>query len=193
VTPRPTVQSCPACRRSFTLSAGPALDPSVVPPPVHQAGYGLRLKWSILVTYRFASLEAGGIMYGTFDPVVGIAPIEQTGIAYSDVVSIGITRKPAWAEVIAGILVPAPIAFFAGWAAIAIVMHKVEVAAAIFAAIALGFGVLAAWMIRRGFVIGRRSARIVGRWASFTVPFEKSPAFYPELFRRCGLEAPPMP
>jgi hypothetical protein len=193
VNPSPVAQSCPGCRRKFTLTAGPALDGSLVPPPVHQAAPGIRLKWSMVVTYCFAALDQGGIMSGTLDPVVALAPIEQKGIAYADVVSIAIWRKINWLELVLGVLVPVPIALFSAWAAILIVMKEVGVAFAIFAAIALAFGLLAAWIIHRAVAIGRRSARIVGRWASFTVPFDRSLAFYEELFRRCGLAAPPIP
>ena len=150
------------------------------------------LKWSILVTYQFATLEPGGVSYGTLDPVVGIAPIESHGVAYPDVVSIAIWRKLALPDCISGFLVPLPIALFSFYGAILAVRGSAAFAG-ILAVIGLLFGLLAAYLLHRGFVIGRRQARIVGRWVSFTVPFDKNRAFYNELFRRCGIAAPPIP
>ncbi len=186
------LQSCGRCTRRFTLSAGAALDGSVVAPPPHPAAFRIHLKWSILVTYQFATLDPGGVSYGTLDPVVGIAPIDSAGVAYPDVVSIAIWRKLALPECISGILVPLPIALLSFYGAILAVRGS-AVGAGILAFIGLLFGLLAAWLLHRAFVVGRRQARIVGRWASFTVPFDKSPAFYGELFRRCGIAAPPIP
>ena len=190
--PSTTPQRCGRCAGKFTLSAGAALDSSVVPPPFHPAAPRIQLKWSIVVTYQFAALDALGVSYGTLDPVVGIAPIEQHGIGYVDVVSIAVWRKLALPDCIAGILVPLPIALFAAYGAILAAAKSAGVAA-VLGAVAIGFGLLAWLLLHRGFKIGRRQARITGRWQSFTVPFERSPAFYAELFRRCGLAAPPVP
>jgi hypothetical protein len=190
--PNPVAQSCAGCRRRFTLSAGPALDGSVMPAPFHPAAMRIALRWSMVVTYGFATLEPPGIHSGTLDPVLAVAPIEQTSIAYGDVVSIAVWRKVAWGDCIIATLIPVPIAFFAAWGAI-LAVTKAGGVAAVCAAIALGSGLLAAWLYRRGIVIGRRQARIVGRWASARVPFETSPAFHEELFRRCGIARPPVP
>jgi len=191
-TPSAIVQSCGRCGRSFTLSAGPALDGSIAPPPFHPAAFRISLRWSIVVTYRFATLEPQGITYGTLDPVVGMAPVDQSQIAYPDVVSIAVWRKLALTKCFAGALVPLPIALFAAYGAI-LAVAKAPGVAAVLGLIALAFGLLAAWLLHQGIAVGRRQARIVGRWTSFTVPFENSPSFYAELFRRCGLAPPPIP
>jgi len=185
-------QSCARCSKRFTLSAGPALDGSVIAPMPHPHAFPINLKWSILVTYRFAVLEPMGVTSGTLDPVVAVAPIEQTSVGYPDVVSIAVWKKLAIPDLIAGLLVPLPIALLCAWGAIASVTHSVGFGAFMFLLTA-GFGLLTWVLFRRGFVVGRRQARIVGRWASFTVPFEKVPAFHSELFRRCGIPAPPIP
>ena len=95
-------------------------------------------------------------------------------------------------DCIVATLVPVPIALFCLWVAILAGTKAIGVAV-VFAAIGVAMGLLAAWLYRRGLVIGRRQARIVGRWASTTVPFETSPAFHEELFRRCGIARPPLP
>jgi hypothetical protein len=190
--PQPVPQQCGGCRRSFTLSAGPALDASVIAPPPHPAARPYKIKWSIVMTYRFATLDPGGVSSGTLDPVIGLAPIDQAGIAFPDVVSIAVWRKLALVDCIVGVLVPVPIALFFAWGAIAVAMKGPGVAA-VLGVIAIVFGLIAAMLLRRGFVLGRRQVRIVGRWASFTVPFERAPVFHAELFRRCGIVAPPIP
>ena len=102
--PSPSPQECQGCRRAFTLSPGPALDGSVIAPPPHPSAFPIHLKWSIVVTYRFARLEEGGVTSGTLDPVVGMAPIDQVGIAYPDVVSIAVWRRLAWVDLVVGAL-----------------------------------------------------------------------------------------
>jgi uncharacterized membrane protein (DUF441 family) len=190
--PGPVAQSCAGCRRRFTLSAGPALDGSVIPAPYHPAAMRIALKWSMVVTYGFATLEPPGINSGTLDPVLAVAPVEQTSIAYGDVVSIAVWRKVAWGDCIAATLIPAPLSLLLAVSAI-LAVAKAPGVAAVCAAIAIALGLLAAWLYRRGIVIGRRQARIVGRWASARVPFDTSPAFHEELFRRCGIARPPVP
>lgn len=132
-----------------------------------------------------------GVTSGTLDPAIGMVPIDQVAIAFADVISIAIWRKIGWSDTIVGFLVPAPIALLCLWGAIA--ARGAPAGAVILAFIALAFGGLAAFMIRRGLVIGRRFARVVGRYGSLVLQFDKSQALYTELFRRSGLVAPPIP
>lgn len=190
--PQPTPQVCQGCRKRFTLTPGPALDGSVIAPPPHPSAFPIDLKWSIVVTYKFARLDQGGVTSGTLDPVVGMAAIDQVGIAFPDVVSIAVWRKLGWVDCIIGALVPFPIALLCVWVAILAVPKALGVAA-VFGAIAIAFGLLATYLFRRGYVTGRRQARIVGRHGAMTVLFTQSPAFHHEIFRRCGLLPPPIP
>ena len=166
-------------------------------PPWDPRSFPINLKWSIVVTYQYSALQAQGVTYGTLDPVVGMAPMDQSGIGYGDVVSIAVWRTLALPELISGALVPLPIALLCAWGAISVLVHSGAngaFGAGIFGVLALLFGFLT-WfvLVHRGISRGRRRARIVGRWRSFTVPFESNPAFHAELFRRCGLLAPPVP
>jgi hypothetical protein len=185
-------QVCGACRHKFTLSPGPALDGSIVAPPPHPSAFPIDLKWSIVVTYRFARLEQGGVTSGTLDPVVGMAAIDQVGIAFPDVVSIAVWRKLGWVDCVIGALVPAPIALLCAWGAMASVTKAPGVAGTLIV-LAIVFGLVAVHLFRRGALTGKRQLRIVGRYGSITVPFSNSPAFHHEVFRRCGLLPPPIP
>ena len=189
--PAPTPQACSACGKRYTLSVGPAFDLRIaVPPPVAPVFY---TQWSAVVTYDFAKLEPMGVTSGTLDPVVAMAPMQQVGIAYADVASIAVSRRIAWVEPIVGALVPAPIALFCAFVAI-VAVAKSPGAAAVTFAIALAFGTLAAFMIRRGIVRGRQTIRVTSRWnQSITIRVDQTPAFREQLFARCGLAAPPMP
>ncbi len=155
----------------------------------------ITVKWSIVVTYRVATLEPQGVVSGTLDPVIGVAPMDQVAIGYGDVVAVAVWRRIAWPELLAGVLLPAPIAAFCEYVALLAAMHSHDaVPTAIFAGIGLLFGALAVWLVYRGAVVGRRQARITGRYHQvIVVPFDKSPAFYEQLFRRMGLEPPPIP
>lgn len=191
------MQTCGACRKTFTLSAGPALDGAVVAPMWNPSAFRVGLKWSVVVTYQYATLEPQGVTMGTLDPVVGMAPMDETGVGYPDVVSIAIWRKLAWPELIAGAFVPLPIALLCAYGTIAVVAHggtRDAGVAGVLGVLTLLFGLLTWYLVvRRGIVIGRRKARIVGRWRSFTVPFDGNRAFHQELFRRSGIVAPPVP
>lgn len=189
--PSASPQSCARCGRRFTLSAGHALDPSIVPPPPHGATK-ITIRWSAVVTYRFATLDHGGILSGTLDPVVAMAPIDQVGVAFHDVASIAVWRKLAWSNLIVGVLVPLPLGLLLTISGMAIVL-KATGTGLIVAMIGLGFLALGALLIYRGFVVGRRFARVVGRAQVFTIQFDSRPMFHHELFRRCGIVPPPLP
>jgi hypothetical protein len=164
----------------------------VVAPPPHPSAFPIDLKWSIVVTYRFARLEHGGITSGTLDPVVGMAAIDQVGIAFPDVVSIAVWRRLGWVDCIIGTLVPLPITLLCLWATI-LAVPRSPGGAAVFGVLAIVFGLFAFFLFRRGAVVGHRQARIVGRYGTVTVPFSNSAAFHHELFRRCGLLPPAVP
>ncbi len=191
--PAPGPQACARCTKRFVLSAGPVLDPNAaarVPPP-HPGAGSIHLKWGELVLYKFANLDPVGITSGTLDPAIGMVPIDQTAVAFRDVVSIAAWRTIAWTKGIVGILVPAPIALLFFWGAIA--ARSSPIGALILALFGLLFSALAAYMIRGGFVIGNRHARVVGRYGAVTLRFEQDKRMWPELHRRSGLVAPPIP
>ena len=186
------MQRCGRCGRAFSLVAGPAFDVSVQPPPYDPTARRVSFKWSLIAVVLFAALEPRGVTTGMLDPVVGLAPINQTEVSYWDVVSIAVWRKPALLEAIAAILVPVPIALFAAYGVL-VSLRGDPAFAAVCGAGFVVFGLLAAILLRRALIVGRRQARIIGRLGTVTVPFDGKRAFYNELFRRCGLPAAPIP
>lgn len=188
--PNAEPQSCAGCGRRFLLRTGAALDASATPP---QAIPGrLRIKWASVVTYCFAELEPMGIASGTLDPVVALAALDKTEIAYGDVISIALWRTKAWMQGIVGVLIAVPIALGCAVATVSTVSTSAG------AAVTLGlftivFGATAARLIRHGLIIGRRRARIVGRWRSMIVQFDANAFFCEQLFQRCGLPPPTVP
>jgi len=152
----------------------------------------MSVKWSLIAVLLFAALNPGGVATGMLDPVIGVAPINQTEVAYRDVLSIAVWRKLALTEAVSAILVPLPVALVAAYGALTS-LRDAPGFAGICGIGFLLFGLLAAILLRRGLVVGRRQARIVGRWGIVTVPFDGKRAFYNELFRRCGLPPAPIP
>lgn len=193
-TPGPAPQACASCKRRFTLSVGPALDPRVVAPIPHPATMKITVKWSAIVTYRFATLDAGGVISGTLDPVLAVAPIDQVGIAFPDIGTIAIWRKIGWSSFLVGLAVPLPIGLFSALGGA--LMLRSSVGAGIFTLVfGLAFLAVAAIMIQRGAIIGRRRARIVGRLPGQFIEMElgTGSVFHDQLFRRAGLIPPAIP
>jgi hypothetical protein len=191
-TPAPGTLICERCARRFTLTVGPALDGRIAVPPPHPATARITIRWSIVVTYQFATLDPIGVMSGTLDPVIAVAPMDQSGIAFTDVLSIAVWRQVAWSQLFGGLVFPLPFGLLAAWGAI-LGARKDPGSAAIIGVIALALLSLFAFFLRRAFVVGRRNVRIVGRHRSFTIPVQTNRWFYDELFRRCGLLAPEVP
>jgi hypothetical protein len=178
------------CTKTFSLVPGAALDPSIVPPALHPAMQQVHVRWSAVVTYRFANLDSFAVTSGLLDPVVAMAPIDQVVIAYRDVVSLAAWRKIAWTKLIAAVLLPTPVALLLFWGAIA--ARSAPVGALILGGFGVLFAALAALLIRSAVVGGLRFVRVIGRYPgqTLTVQLEKQPFFYDQLFRRCGVLPP---
>ena len=167
------------------------MDPAVVAPM--PGGIQIKLKWASLATYEFAHLDPAGVSGGTLDPLIAVAAISQNGVGYPDVLFITVWRKLAIVNGIIGLLVPLPMALGFLAAAVGNLMASAVGFGAVMFVFALLFGLAAFTLVRRGFIIGKRLVRVVGRYGVVEAQFQTSPAFYTELFRRCGLVAPPLP
>lgn len=138
---------------------------------------------------RVGTVEAIGVSEGVLDPVIGLVPVETSGVMYPDIVSIAVWRERDWVELAVAVLVPLPIgAFFAAIGII--VLIKAGLAGLTMAAAALVLLLLAAFMIRRAVVTQKHLARIFGRHRCITVRFDRPGSqrvrFHDELLGRAG-------
>lgn len=181
----PGLQSCPRCQRRFALYVGAALDPSLSVSPI---GPKLQVKSPGFFLMRYGVLDERGIAEGNLDPIIGRLPIDTQGVAWHDIASIAVHRAPAWADLIVAMLIPLPIALGLGVLAIEAPF------AAVFAAIFAAFAGLLIW---RGHGVQACRARIIGRYRTIDVrfdrPFWRRQQFHDELVRRAGGSPGPMP
>jgi hypothetical protein len=182
---RPGPQTCPRCGRAFTLYVGPALDPTLTASP---SGPKLQVKSPGFFLMRYGVLDERGIAEGNLDPIIGHLPIDTQGIAWHDIASIAVHRAPAWTDLIVAVLVPLPITIGLGLLAIEAPF------AGVFAAI---FALIAGFLIWRGYGVQACRARVIGRYRTIDVrfdrPFWRRQAFHDELVRRAGGSPGPMP
>lgn len=181
----PGLQTCPRCNRSFALYVGAALDPSR---SVSPSGPKLQVKSPGFFFMRYGVLDERGIAEGNLDPIIGRLPIDTQGVAWHDIASIAVHRAPAWSDLVVAALIPLPLALGLGF--LALEAPFASVFAAIFAALA---GVL----IWRGYGVQACRARIIGRYRTIDVrfdrPFWRRQQFHDELVRRAGGSPGPMP
>lgn len=108
--PARAAQTCSACRTTFALYAGAATDPSVVPPaptPATQAIKGpLGERLHASVRDRGSARRRGG----RARPVVARLALDKNGVAWHDVVSVTVWRRPDFVELAVAIIIPTPIA-----------------------------------------------------------------------------------
>ncbi len=185
-TPGPEAQACTRCGGAFALYAGAALDGAVRPPPIDPGAERVKVRSAAVVTYRIGMLDPQGVSEGMADPITGLVPIDQSGVAYQDVVTIGIWRKPDLVELFTALLIPTPIATLLLLGAVKTPQLLV---------IALPFALVAAWMIHRAIVVQATFARVVGRYRAIKVRFDRPGRrrrrFHDELLRRSGVVATP--
>jgi hypothetical protein len=178
-------QRCGGCDRPFALYTGYAADPSVVPPPPDPRAHRIQVKSGL----RVGTVEAVGVSEGVMDPVIGLVPVETSGVMFPDIVSIAVWREPDWVELAVAVLVPLPIGAFFAFVGI-IVLIKTGFSGLTMAAIAVALLLLAAFMIRRALVTQKNIARVFGRHRCITVRFDRPGGqrvrFHDELLARAG-------
>ena len=186
--PSSAVQPCPSCGRAFVLRAGAALDPAVVPPPPAPGAGQVTVRWSEIITYRLATVDAQGVAEGLADPVTGLIPLDKSGVAFPDIYTVAIWRKPEIARFVVASLLPLAVAVPSAVAS-ASNPHLLVVAAP--------FLLLVVWFAYRAFGIGAHFARVVGRYRAITVRFDRPiwrrRRFHDELMLRAGIGASPSP
>lgn len=184
-----TPQACAACRKPFVAVLGPLLDRNVVAPAADPRVGSFFLKWSLGFVSKTAVFGPAGMQCGMLDPVIGLAPMNQVTIGWSEIASITVWRTTAWGLAIAGPLCFVPFGVLAAFAAI----DSHAVARIVAAVVAVAFFVIPAVLVRHAVKVGHLNARVVGRQGVADVRLDRRLVVYMELFRRSGLTAPAQP
>lgn len=146
------------------------------------------MKAAGLVSYRLGIVEAEGVAAGDTDPVLGMIPMDKSGVAHGDILTISVWRKIDVLALVVALLVPVPLALL-GLAA------TLESVAGLF--LLVPFGTLGAWMLYRALGIRRNFVRVVGRYRAIEIRFDKPSwrrrKFHDELLRRAGLPPAEIP
>ncbi len=183
--PGPGAQTCSVCHKPFTLYTGCVMDPSLSPSP---GGPKLQVKSPGAFLMRYGVIDERGVAEGALDPVVALVPVDTSGVAWHDVVSIAFWRSPAWTDLVVALLIPLPIAFGLGWLA----MNATGAAIP-----ALFFATIGGVLLWRALGVMKCQARIIGRYRTIIVrfdrPFWRRRQFHDELVRRAGGTAGAMP
>lgn len=184
-----TPQACAGCRKPFVAVLGPLHDRNVVAPAADPRTGTIFLKWSLGFVSKTAVLGPAGMQCGMLDPIVGLAPMNQVTIGWSEVASITVWRTTAWGLAIAGPLCFVPFGILAAFAAI----DSHALARIIAAVVAVAFFVIPAVLVRHAVKVGHLNARVVGRQGVADIRLDRRLFVYMELFRRSGLAPPAQP
>ena len=185
---QPGPQPCAGCARTVVLRAGARVDPAVRPPQPD-----LRLKQikttSAGMFVRNANLVApAGVLQGTLDPITGMIPMDTSGVAYNDIVSIAVWRELDIVRLVLSCVLLLPIAFGLMWG---------TAAAPVVSIATLPLLALIGWFFYRLIGIKKNMMRVVGSMRilelQFDVPIWRRRAFHDELLRRAGLPPSPIP
>jgi hypothetical protein len=188
-TPAPTAQSCASCHGSFGLYAGPRLEASVVPPPVDPRLPRIVVKSAGVVLMKRGMVAPEGVSEGTLDPVTGFIPMDQSGVLYTDVITIAVWRKIDVVRLVVALLIPLPVAILFVVAAVSAWAGLLVPAAA--------FAAIVAYMLYRALSLRAHMVRIAGTWRTITIRFDspmwRRRRFHDELLRRVGIAAAGIP
>ena len=181
--PAADVQRCSRCGGAFTLRAGALLDPAVRPPPVDPRAPRLKSRSAGALAYRIAAVEAQGVVEGMCDPVTGAIPLDTEGVAWGDIFTVAVWRKPDIKQLVLAILFPIPITLLCLWGVIASTPWLLLGA--------VPFGLVAALMLYHALGAQTHRARVAGRFRTITVrfdrPLRRRRRFHDELLRRAGI------
>jgi hypothetical protein len=188
VAPSAEVQRCSRCGGRFTLHAGALLDPTVIPPAVDPALPTIKVKApGILLTQCAVTPE--GVTQGLLDPVTGMIPLDQAGIAFADILTVTTWRSVDVLGLVVALVIPVPIAL------VCLVSAVTSTPWALIGGLPFTLG--AALMIhgavgrQRNFVRVAGGARMIT--SRFDRPARRRARFHAELLRRAGISPTPIP
>ena len=182
------IQTCGGCGQTFVLRAGVRVDPNVRVPPIDPTQKQIKTT-SAGMFVRSANIVApAGVMQGTLDPVTGMIPMDTSGVAYNDLVSIAVWRQLDVVRLVLLVIICGPLALGLALGTIAFLPAAIATVP-LLALIVLGF--------YQTIVIRKNLARIVGSTrilvVQFDAPMWRRQRFHDEMLRRAGLSPTPIP
>jgi len=185
---QPAAQACGRCGVTFVLRAGARVDPNVRPPQIDPTLKQIKTTSAGMFVRNANIVAPAGVMQGTLDPVTGLIPMDTSGVAYQDIVSVAVWREFDILRIVLMLIFVAPLALGMIWGTIA--FPPVAIATVpLLALIGVGF--------YSTFAIKKNLARVVGSARILTLQFD-SPMwrrikFHDEMNRRAGLPPASIP
>jgi hypothetical protein len=180
---------CAQCRGVFTLRAGRLIDPAVVPPPWDPHARNVKVTSAGIVLRKMGLVSPLGVSEGVLDPVTGLIPMEESGVAFGDIYTVAVWRKVDVIRLIVNIVLVFP--FVALFVFLGMALHPVLLV------VGLPFDALLAFGLHGALVNKVNFARIVGAYRAVTVRFDRPMwrrrRFHDELLRRAGISPTPIP
>lgn len=181
--PRPAVQTCGHCKRSFLLVGGALLDGNVVPPMAAPGVIKVRASGTLQRTQ--GAVGPLGISHGTLDPITGHIPMDSLSIPWPDIYSIALWRRPDWLSFLVTTVLLGPVAL-----GLVAATFGVPALAVLSVPVLAGF----VYLVTRAFKVGAQFMRVCGSRLVLTIRYDQ-PAwrrkrFVRETFLRAGLPIP---
>ena len=180
---------CAQCGGAFTLRAGRLVDPAVVPPPADPRAGNVKVTSAGIVLRKMGLVSALGVSEGVLDPVTGMIPIDEQGVAFGDIYTVAVWRKVDVIRLVVNVLIVLPLVVLFLWLGIAV--HPILLV------FGLPFDALLAFGIHGALVARANYARVVGAYRAVTVRFDRPMwrrrRFHDELLRRAGIAPGPIP
>ena len=182
------VQLCERCGRAFVLRAGARVDPEVRPPAVDPRLPRVKTRSVGFVVATANILQPEGVTQGTLDPVTGLIPMDQSGILFTDIISIAIWRSLDVARLVLSAVLLLPLL-------LGLVYLDTRVPVSVI--FTLPLVALIVFAFYRLIVIQRNHARVIGSHRilelQFDAPVWRRRRFHDELLRRAGISQSPIP
>lgn len=164
------------------------MDPEVKPPPLNMALPRIKTTSAGAFVRTGSWVAPEGVLHGTMDPITGAIPIDQSGVLYTDIISVAVYRKLDIVTLVLLSLIGAPIMFACAMGTIAFPPIGV---------VCLPIFALFAWAFYATIAIQRNYARVCGSIRVITVQFNqpvwRRKPFHDELLRRAGISPSPIP
>jgi hypothetical protein len=130
-----------------------------------------------------------GVAEGLLDPIVGMVPVNQSGVAFPEICTVAVWRRIDLITLAVGLVVMLPLALLCLYAAI--------VENPWFLVVGLPIDLILAFVLYRSVGVKMSFVRVTGSSRTITVrfdsPFWRRHRFHDELLRRAGISASMIP